>query len=611
MAARGFAVRTLAVGILALGSFLVAAAAPAWSQSSRREPQPDLSTTADLPGDFLLGLEASLAISRHFGLVETDSLVQRINDIGYSVALASGHPEILFTFQILNMDEPNAMALPGGWIFITRGLLDLKLTDAELAHLFGHEITHVTRAHFSRQGRLDGLLSLLQTAMMVAVVMAGSNNAGRSAPVIEDPGSYGYPQSSSDAALTGTAVFGSVFHELLLRGYGRKLEMEADEDGRRMAALAGYPREAGASLLSKLHDRIFENREFGYWRTHPYFADRVSAARAVAPGSDYPAGRTEVLTYRRGIQEQLAGAASSFRSEELGDYLYELALRAGPAGASNIAVHLQLLEFKKSRMDRRDPLLRRYGPLVADYDSLLIEADRTETEDVLRDRIRAERDSLETRRQEMLPRYLDAVEGPNSSTQIMELFLRNYPSHPIADATRLRIARSYRLSARFDLAAEKLGDLLARKARDAKPSSRSDSTEAARARVELLRSLPQVEDPQVCQKIYDTVRDEEIRKSTESRLAMIADSLTSLEKVGRFVQAYPRSPAAERFRDRLSKLADIEFKQGRLHESLGDEQAALGVYNRLAILAPQTSAAGEARRGIVRIQSLASAGNGR
>jgi Zn-dependent protease with chaperone function len=590
--------------LLLLGALLLGGAGPAAGQPSQSRGQPDLGTTSELPGDFLLGLEASMAISQHFGLVETDSLMQRINDIGYAVALAAGRPEILFTFQILNMDEPNAMALPGGWIFITRGLMELGLTDAELAHLFGHEITHVTHAHFSRQGRLDGLLSLLQTAVMVAVVMTGTGSSS-SRPVIEDPGGYGYPQSSSEAALTGTAVFGSVFHELLLRGYGRKLEMEADDGGRRLAALAGYPREAGASLLSKLHDRIYEEREYGYWHTHPYFTDRVAAARSVGAGADYSASRNEVQMYRQGVQAELARAATTFRSEELGNYLYELALRAGPADASNVAVHLQLLEFRKKRMDRKDPLLRRYGPLVADYDSLLADAHRTKADSVLTERVAAVRDSLEQRRQEVLPRYLDAVNGPNSSTQIMELFLRNFPEHEIADVTRLRVARSYRLSGRFDLAAEKLGDLLAH---TPAPTAGIDSTDIARARVEIFRSLPKVEDPEVCQKIYDKVSDPEIREAARLRLEVIADSLTSLEKVGRFVQGHPRSPSVERFRKRLETLAETEFKQGRLHEALGDEQSALGVYNRVAILAPHTPSSEEARRGITRIQSLAATG---
>ena len=424
---------------------------------------------AELPSDFLLGLEASQQIARYYGTVETDSLVRRINDIGYRAAYVTGRPDILFTFQVLDMDVPNAMALPGGWVFVTKGILDIGLSDAELAHLLGHEISHVTRSHFSRQGRLDGLLSLLQTAVMVAVTLVGSGQSQTSGPVIEDPNSYLYPQSSGEAALTGTAVFGSVFHELLLRGYSRKLEIEADEGGRRLASLAGYPREAGTSLLQKLHDRIYETREFGYWQTHPYFTDRVSTARTALHGADIAPSPAEVAAYRVRIHEGLAAAAASFRNEALASYLYEFSLRAGPTSGSSLAVHDELLRFRLDRMDRKNPLLRTYGPLRADYDTLIAQARRSDSSHDQLVRIEATRDSIETMRLALLPDYLESINAPNASTRILDLFVRNFPEHPLADRMRLRLAHAYRLSGRTDLAARNSG----RWSRDCPPHRRS------------------------------------------------------------------------------------------------------------------------------------------
>ena len=602
-----------------LSTWIAAALLPSAcaAQSSWEKSHPNLREGADLPSDFVLGLESSQAIAESFGLVETDSLVQRVNRVGYRVALASGRPNVIFTFQILDMDEPNAMALPGGWVFVTRGMLELGLTEAELAHLLGHEIAHVTHGDFSRQGRLDGLLSLLQTAMVVAVTLAGSS-AQSTGPVIEQPGSYDYPQSSGEAALTGTAVFGSVFHELLLRGYGRKLELQADEEGRLYASLAGYPREAGASLLEKLHDRIYEDREFAYWRTHPYFTDRVRAARAASPGSDYGPTNAEVSAYRLGVQQGLASAAAAFRDESLGDYLYELALRAGTSEGSSLAVHSQLLRFRLDRMDRRDPLLRRYGPLYRDYDSLLFIAGRSGATAALLKRIEATRDSVDTLRLALLPSYLQALEGPGASTQILEIFLKNFPEHPLANTMRLRLARSYRLSARADLAAVRLGEALAyaeshrggggypgRAPAAEGGAEASDSTDVQRARTELLRTLPHVTDPEVCQRLLVQLDDAELTRTIVSRMEVLADTLTSLATVGHFVQTEPSSPIAARFRKRLAVLAENEYKKGRIGEGLGDQQNALAAYNRVAILAPDTPSAAESRRGIMRIQALA------
>ncbi len=602
--------RAAALSALA-ATMLAISASVAWGQSNS-EPADEptevrVDPAVELPSDFTIGLEASRYITRHFGTVETDSLLRRMNDIGYRVALVSGRPEIIFTFQILDMDEPNAMALPGGWIFVTRGILELDLTDAELAHLLGHEISHVLHRDFSRQGRLDGFLSLLQTAMVVAVSMVGSGSS-RSQPVIEQPGSYLDSQTSAEAALTGTAVFGSVFHELLLRGYSRKLEMEADDGGRRLASLAGYPREAGTSLMQKLHDRVYETREFGYWRTHPYWSDRVTVARSVAPGAEHGPSPAEVAAYRLGVQQGLSLAAAAMRDEIYSDFLYGLALHAGASSGSDFSVHSELLRFRFERMQRRDPLLRDYGPLRIEYDSLLAAARGGLSDPGLIEEIASMRDSVESLRQLNLPPYLEAVNGPNPNTRILERFIRNFPEHPRSAEARFRLARAYRLSSRPDRAATRLATLL--EGSGELPAD-GDSTDAMRAAAELSRLIPDVRDLEPLQNLYERLPDLPVREQVKRRLDELAGTITRLDTAGRFVQGHPDASITPKLRERLIEIADLELKKGRLAEGLGDQQEALETYNRIVILAPETPAAEESRRGISRIQALASAGPAR
>ncbi|MDM7914767.1 MAG: M48 family metalloprotease, partial [Candidatus Eisenbacteria bacterium] len=552
--------------------------------------------------DFEVGLEAARNIAESIGLVESDSLVQRVNDVGYRVAMAANRPGILFTFQILDMDVPNALALPGGWIFVTRGILDTGIDDDELANLLGHEIGHVTRGHFSRQGRLDGLLSLVQTALVVAVAMLGDNSSS-SRPVIESPGDYGYSLSSGEAALAGTNLFGSVFHELLLRGYSRKLEMEADEEGRRLASLSGYPREAGASLLEKLHNQIYEDREYGYWRTHPYFVDRVAIARAASPGASPVPDPAEVSAYRLSIQEGLAAAAARVQDEQTGTYLYELALHAGPNDPSSVSVHTKAIRFRLTRIERKDPLLRAYGPVGAELDSLLGYASSSQGIDPATVRgIRDLRDSVEASRQALLPRYRAALESENANLKVLDAFLRNFPDDESAAGMSLRLARAYRLSRRPDRAIPILWPLTSIQ----RTGESTDSTIAQQARVEILRSLGDIKDPSTGEDLLARRPDSEIRAAALARMEVLADSAGTLQTIGRFLATHRSSEMAPRFRDRLASLAEAEFKKGRLHESLGDRQAALEEYNRIVLLAPETDWAKEARRGIDRIQALAS-----
>jgi predicted Zn-dependent protease len=569
----------------------------------------DLRSGADLPNDFLLGLEASQAIAMHYGLAENDSLTRRVNDIGYRVAMNAGRPDLLFTFQVLDTDEPNSMALPGGWIFVNRGILDIGLTDDEVANLLGHEVSHVIHKDFSRQGRLDGLLSLLQTAVVVAVSMVGSAASQSQSPVIEDPGSYGwgYPQTSGEAAVAGTEVFGSVFHELLLRGYSRKIEMEADEGGRRLAGLAGYSREAGATLMQKLHDRIYEDREYGYWQTHPYFTDRVSVALAAPLGRDYPPSAEDVAAYRLKIQQGLASAASVLRDESVADYLYGLALRAGTSAGSNFVVQSQLLRFRLDRVERRDPLLRSYGPLEKDFDELVSAAHTANLDPARIEALQSTRDSVEVERLALLPKYRKALDGGNASTMVLEHYLQNFPNQSDANDLRLQLARAYRHSGRPDLAAEKLGRILSEPQKTA-AADVPQGVDPEPARSELMQTLPLISDPEIGERLYRQLPEADLREAVADRMNALADTVTAMDKVGRFVQANPSSPFADRYRKRLIVLAEQEFKKGRLGEALGDQQSALTTYNRIVILAPDAPVANEARQGINRIQALAASG---
>ena len=86
--------------------------------------------------------------------------------IGYRLAQESKFQDFPFTFYLIDMPEPNAFALPGGQIFITKGMLDLGLNDDMLAGLLGHEIGHVVLKHgtrIQRRATLPGIAPIFQT----------------------------------------------------------------------------------------------------------------------------------------------------------------------------------------------------------------------------------------------------------------------------------------------------------------------------------------------------------------------------------------------------------------------------------------------------------------
>jgi predicted Zn-dependent protease len=590
----------------------------------RREGSPDW------PKDFEVGLQAARSFAYEFGLVEDDSLVQRVNRIGYKVASQAGRNDILFSFHIVNLPEPNALALPGGFIFVTKGMMDLDLPDEAMAHMFGHEITHVTHGHFSRAGRLSAATSLLQTAVLVAALLAVPSSTSGGYDRDPETGAYRTSLSGKEAAIEGTNIFGSVFRELLLRGYSRGLEMEADEGGRRLAGRAGYPMSGDVELLEELHRRIYEDQEFGYWQTHPYFTDRVERAKAAIDAGGTPPSEQEVNSYREKIQKRLAAIAESIEDEPTAVFLYRAALESGPGGEPSYEVEHKLLQLRAEKLRAKKPVLRAYGPLVADYDSLLARLDgKRASEEVVRG-VRSDRDDLNRERAEIYPDSRKILDRNQAGIQFLELFLENYPEDPQAPAVRYRLAELYRLSDRPDAAALTLAGLsgLVRgnpQSPDSvvlppPPASRNrgvgvaadpaatDSAARAwqgRSLEALRRVLPEVRELTTSQRILLAAGSDSVRSWAADRLKAQAAALDSLEVGSRFLQEYPASALSDQVREKLEGMAMQRYYAARLRESMQDFQAALDEYNALILLAPQTKAADMAREGIARIQSFA------
>ena len=120
-----------------------------------------------------------------WGVYDDPEALERVADIGYRVARHSGFDDMPITFHLIDMAAPNALALPGGQIFVTRGMLDLGLDDDMLASLLGHEIAHVALHHQQKMQKKATLVNVLSQALLMGVVIAANNNR---------PSYDGYPQ---------------------------------------------------------------------------------------------------------------------------------------------------------------------------------------------------------------------------------------------------------------------------------------------------------------------------------------------------------------------------------------------------------------------------------
>jgi predicted Zn-dependent protease len=194
------------------------------------------------------GAVALEAVARFGGLYEDPVLEKYVATVGDAVAQASDRPDIPYYFGILNIDEPNAFAAPGGYIFVSRGLMKLVKNEAQLASILGHEIGHVVKKHALEAIRRSKLLGSVSEVTLTALD--------------KDPKMF-------DSIVKETVSL------ILDRGYDRSKEFEADGMGVDYARRVGYNPKEYEAFLSVLGGAIGEKKA-KLNSTHPATRDRVA-----------------------------------------------------------------------------------------------------------------------------------------------------------------------------------------------------------------------------------------------------------------------------------------------------------------------------------------------
>lgn len=212
-----------------------------------------------------LGTSIDRQLMEEFEPVEDPLVQKRVEDIGKRIVSVCDRKDIDYSFKVIDEEEVNAISLPGGFVYIYRGLVDKAGSDDELAGVIAHEVGHIVARHSIK--KLQGYqgYSLLRILIAQAPV-SGSGGAANAA----------------DAA----------FMELLL-GYAREDELLADQLGARYSKLAGYDPQGMIDFLIRLREdnRRKPLREFNYYKTHPYIPDRLRVVKEEMGGkmnfSDY------------------------------------------------------------------------------------------------------------------------------------------------------------------------------------------------------------------------------------------------------------------------------------------------------------------------------------
>ncbi len=205
----------------------------------------------DLEAEIRFGRDLAARILGNYKLLKNEKLIRYVSRVGKSISLYSGRPELKFYFAVLDTDEINAFATPGGYIFITHGALKKMDNEAQLAAVLGHEIAHVTRRHVVR--RIDIRGDNTSAVSALSGMIGGATAAFRT--------------------LLETSI-NKASEILFEKGYKLKEEMEADSIGTLMAASAGYHPSALKNFLIKSGG--FEKKDATYKsKEHPQLNIRM------------------------------------------------------------------------------------------------------------------------------------------------------------------------------------------------------------------------------------------------------------------------------------------------------------------------------------------------
>jgi len=255
--------RLLAVALaLLLGASVGCSTNPATGQS-----QLNMMSTSQ---EIAIGNEAAPNFLRDYGgPIPSPEINSYVSDLGQRLAAESERPDLPWEFHAVDSSVINAFALPGGKVFITRGLLVKMNNEAQLAGVLGHEIGHVTAQHIGQR---------MTQATILQGVIVGLGVAGQ----VSD-------EQWLEILGVGAQVGGSVY----LLQYGRSHEHQSDELGLRYMTRLGYNPVGQIQVMEILSDASGGARPPEFLSTHPYPESRIERLESIIqekyPDYDNPA----------------------------------------------------------------------------------------------------------------------------------------------------------------------------------------------------------------------------------------------------------------------------------------------------------------------------------
>ncbi|MHB9110530.1 MAG: M48 family metalloprotease [Armatimonadota bacterium] len=236
-----------------------------------------------------LGKKTAERIEKDYKLVQDEEALKRLADIVTAIAPVTQRPQVVYTVKILDTGELNAMVIPGGIIYVTKGLLKAVESDDELAGVLAHEIAHNALCHAEKMMAREAKASLVQLATVIATVYAAQN---------------------SDIGTGEVLTMSELVKRSLLNGYNVEMEIEADEQGvaylhklKQYNPLGLYSVILGFEQMERHSPQI----NMGYMKTHPYSDERKELLKKQLAKLNIPINLWQVVGFRAKVTEPAEG----------------------------------------------------------------------------------------------------------------------------------------------------------------------------------------------------------------------------------------------------------------------------------------------------------------
>jgi len=244
--------------------------------------------------DVEIGTASAAEVERQLPLVSDREVQAYVNEIGQRLEAQAGGPQFSYQFRVVNASDINAFALPGGFVYINRGILEAARNEGEVAGVVAHEIAHVALRHGTHQ------------ATKAYGAQAGLSILG---------GLLGKQVGKSTADIVN-AVGGFGMNALFLK-FSRELETQADVRGAQILAMSGY---TPADMVSFFHtlEKVDKSLKTTWLSNHPATPDRIARIEREAQLLHVSAQPTQRVGELNGIQTRLRSLGTALTMAQIG-----------------------------------------------------------------------------------------------------------------------------------------------------------------------------------------------------------------------------------------------------------------------------------------------------